>query len=68
LGLKLSEDQLQQILDRLDMVRLELLKLRALLLEEEELTEEETKELQEAIKETGKGKSVSFEEFLKELD
>jgi hypothetical protein len=43
-----NKDEIQLVLDRLDKVKLELLRLRALLLPEEEATDEEKKELEEA--------------------
>jgi len=55
------------VLDRLDAIRLEILRLRARLLPEEEPTEEEEKEIEEARKEIAEGDYVTLEDFLKEL-
>jgi len=62
-----TEDQLRRVLDKLDMVRLELLRLRAALLPEEELSEEEKRELEAARKEIKKGLSISLEDLIKEI-
>jgi len=67
MGITLNEDQLRIVLDKLDMVRLELLRLRAALLPEEELSEEERKELEGARREIKKGLGVSLENLLKEV-
>jgi len=61
-----SESQLRMVLDKLDMVRLELLRLRAALLPEEELSKEEKKELEDARREVEEGLGVSLETLLKE--
>ena len=66
LGIIFTEDQLRLILDKLDTIRLELLRLRATLLPEEELSEEEKRELEAARKEIKKGLSVSLEDLIKE--
>lgn len=62
-----TESQLRLVLDRLDMVRLELLRLRAVLLPEEELSGKEKKELEEARKEIAEGSGVNLEDLIKEL-
>ena len=62
-----TESQLNLVLDRLDLVRLEILKLRAMLLPEEELRGEEAKELEEARKEIAEGSGVTLEDLIKEL-
>jgi len=62
-----SKTQLKQVLDRLDSVKLELLRLRATLLPQEELSNEEAKELEEARKEITKGSSINLEDLIKEL-
>jgi hypothetical protein len=62
-----NKDEIQLVLDRLDTVKLELLKLRALLLNEEEATDEEKRELEEARKEIADGSKVNFEDLIKEL-
>ena len=67
LGIIFTEDQLKLVLDKLDMVRLELLRLRAAFLPEEEISEEEKKELEAARKEMKEGLSVSLEDLIKEV-
>ncbi len=62
-----TESQLNLVLNRLDLVRLEILRLRAMLLPEEELTGEETKELEAARKEIAEGSGVTLEGLMKEL-
>lgn len=62
-----TEGQLKLVVDRLDMVRLELLRLRAMLLPEEELNEKEKRDLEEAWKEITQGSSVNLEDLIKEL-
>ncbi len=63
----IDENELKLVLERLDTVKLELLRLRAMLLPEEEATDEEKKEIAEAKKEIEKGSKVKLEEFIKEL-
>ena len=58
----LTESQLRLVLEKLDAVRLELLRLRAMLLPEEELSEEERRELEDARREIEKGKYIDLEE------
>jgi len=55
-----AEEQLKLVLDKLEQIRIELLKLRAMLLPEEELSGEEKKELAEAEKEIAVGASTSI--------
>ncbi len=55
------------LLEKLDSIKLELLRLRAVLLPEEELSEEEKKELEEARKEIAEGSFVRLED-LEEMD
>jgi len=62
-----TESQLRLVLDRLDMVKLELLRLRAMLLPEEELSEKEKRGLEEARREIAEGSGVSLEDLIKEL-
>lgn len=62
-----TESQLNQVLNRLDLVRLEIYRLRAMLLPEEELTGEEAKELEAARKEIAEGSGVTLEDLMKEL-
>jgi len=67
LDVTVTESQLKLVLDKLDTVRLELLRLRAMLLPEEELSEKEKKELEEARKEIAEGSGVNLEDLIKEL-
>ena len=62
-----DEQELKLVLEKLDTVKLELLRLRAMLLPEEEATDEEKKEIAEAEQEIEKGSTVTLEEFIKEL-
>jgi len=62
-----TESQLNLVLDRLNLVRLEILRLRAMLLPEDELSAEEAKELEEARKEIAEGTGVALEDLIKEL-
>jgi hypothetical protein len=65
-GVTFTEEQLKLVLDKLEQIRIELLKLRAMLLPEEELSEEGKKELAEAKKEIAEGLSISLEDLIKE--
>ena len=67
MDITVTESQLNQVLNRLDMVRLEILKLRAMLLPEDELNEDEAKELEEARKEISEGSGTTLENLMKEL-
>lgn len=62
-----DEQELKLVLEKLDTVKLELLRLRAMLLPEEEATDEEKKEIAEAEQEIEKGSTVTLDEFIKEL-
>jgi parvulin-like peptidyl-prolyl isomerase len=62
-----TKNELKQVLNRLDTVKLELLRLRAMLLPEEEMNEEEKKQLKKARKEIAKGSGVNLEDLIKEL-
>jgi len=62
-----TKNELKQVLNKLDTVRLELLRLRAMLLPEEEINEEEKKQLKKARKEIAKGSGVNLEDLIKEL-
>lgn len=62
-----NKNELKQVLDKLDDVKLELLRLRAILLPEEKVSEEEKKEIEAARKEIAKGSKVDLHEFVKEL-
>jgi hypothetical protein len=61
-----SKNELKLVLEKLDAVKLELLRLRAMLLPEEEATEEEKKEIEEAKKEIAKGSKINLEDLIKE--
>ena len=63
----LTESQLRLVLEKLDAVRLELLRLRAMLLPEEDLSEEERRELEDARREIEEGKYIDLEDLIKEL-
>ena len=63
----LTESRLRLVLEKLDAVRLELLRLRAMLLPEEDLSEEERKELEDARREIEEGKYIDLEDLIKEL-
>ena len=62
-----NNDDLKIVLDKLDTVKLELLRLRAMLLPEEEATEREKKEIKKAKQEIAKGSKVDLQEFIKDL-
>jgi hypothetical protein len=64
----INKNEVKIVLDKLDEVKLELLKLRAMLLPEEEATEEEKKEIENARKEITKGSKISIQDLVKELD
>ena len=63
----ISERDLKLVLDRLDRVRLELLRLRAMLLPKEEISEDERRELEKARREIEEGLSVDLEDLIQEL-
>jgi hypothetical protein len=67
LSLQVDEKELKLVLEKLDTVKLELLRLRAMFVPQDEATEEEKKEILEAEKEIEKGSSIKLEEFIKEL-
>ncbi|MCW4044551.1 MAG: hypothetical protein NWE94_03425 [Candidatus Bathyarchaeota archaeon] len=62
-----SNEDLKIVLNKLDGVKLELLRLRAMLLPEEEATEIEKKEIKKAKRELAKGAKVDLQEFIAEL-
>ena len=53
-----NKTELKLVLDKLDNVKLELLRLRAMLLPEEEASEEEKKEIEAARKDTAEDSKV----------
>ena len=65
--LTVNKNELKLVLDKLDTVKLELLRLRAMLLPEEEASEDEKKELEDARKEITKGSKINLEDLIKEL-
>jgi hypothetical protein len=62
-----NKRELKVVLDKLDSVKLELLRLRAMLLPEEEASEEEKQEIEAARREIAKGSKVNLDELVKEL-
>ena len=62
-----DENELKLVLEKLDIVKLELLRLRAVLLPEEEPTPEDKKSIKAAKKEIEKGQSTNLKEFMQEL-
>ena len=62
-----NKTELKLVLDKLDSVKLELLRLRAMLLPEEEASEEDKKEIAAARKEMSKGSKVDLDDLVKEL-
>jgi len=67
-AVRVDEDELKLVLERLDTVKLELLRLRAMLLPEEEATDEEKVAITEAKKELTKGQTTNLDEFIQELN
>jgi len=62
-----SKNELKLVLDKLDTVKLELLRLRAMLLPEKEVSAEEKREIEAARKEIAKGSKVKLDDLVKEL-
>ena len=67
MSVTVSKNELKLVLNKLDTVRLELLRLRAMLLPEEEASEQEEKELKKARKEIAQGLGINLEALIKEL-
>ena len=67
MSITMPEKDISLIINKLDQVRLEILRLRAALIPEEELTQEEKKALEEARKEVAEGASLTLEVLLREL-
>ncbi len=63
----MPEKDVNLIMDKLDQVRLEILRLRAALTPEEEPTPDERKAIEEARKEIKEGATTTLTEPLKEL-
>ena len=62
-----NEQQITQVIHRLDLIKVELVRLRATLLPEEELTPEEKRELEKSRKDVEEGRCTSLEDLLDEL-
>jgi len=62
-----NENDLKLVLEKLDGVKLEILRLRAMLLPEGKTTEEEEAEIKAAEKEIEKGQKTSLNDFIKGL-
>jgi len=62
----LGEDQVKHVVEKLEGLRLELLKLRSMLLSEENSTPEELGEISRAREEIRKGESVGLRDLLEE--
>ena len=67
LTVTVNKAEVKLVLEKLDNVKLELLRLRAMLLPDEEVSEEEKKKIDAARKEIAKGKKISLDDLLKEL-
>jgi len=63
----LEEDQLKHVVEKLEGLRLELLKLRSMLLSEEKATPEELEEIGKARDEIRKDESVTLKSLLDEF-
>ncbi len=63
----LGEDQVKDVVEKLEGLRLELLKLRSMLVSEENSTPEELDEAGKARDEIRKGESVSLKALLEEF-
>lgn len=63
----LGEDQVKHVVEKLEGLRLELLKLRSMLLSEENATPEDLDEISRARKEIRKGESVGLKALLDEF-
>jgi regulator of replication initiation timing len=67
MSVTVTKNELKQVLEKFDTVRLEFLRLRAMLISKEEASEEEKKELEKARKEIAEGSGINLENLLKEL-
>jgi hypothetical protein len=63
-----NNDEPKLVLEKLDTVKLDLLRLRAMLLPKEEATEQEKKEIKKAKREISQGSKTDLQEFVKELE
>jgi hypothetical protein len=66
MDITVTESQLRLVLDKLDVVRVELLRLRATFLLEEELNEKDKEALEEARKEIAEDSGVNLKDLNKE--
>ena len=62
-----NKTELRLVLDKLDNVKLELLRLRAMLLPEEEASEEEKKEIEASRRQILEDSKVDLDDFFEEL-
>lgn len=62
----LGEDQLRSVVEKLEGLRLELVKLRSMLVSEESASPEELEEIRKAREEIRKGESTSLKDILEE--
>jgi hypothetical protein len=62
-----NEQQITQVINRLDLIKVEFIRLRATLLPEEEPTPEEKRELEKSRRDIEEGRRTSLEDLLEEL-
>jgi hypothetical protein len=67
LGQRIAREQITQVINRLDLIKVELIRLRATLLPEEELTPKEKRELEKSRRDVEEGRRTSLEDLLEEL-
>ena len=67
MGVTLADEHVRAVLNKLDTVKVELLRLRAMLLPEGALTEREKRDITAARREYAEGKSLTLKDILKEL-
>ena len=67
MGVTPADEHVRAVLNKLDTVKLELLRLRAMLLPEGTLTEREKREIAAARREYAEGKSLTLKDILKKL-
>lgn len=63
----LGDDQVKHLVEKLEGLRLELLRLRSMLVSEDNPTPEEVEEIRKAREELRKGESLSLKALLEEL-
>lgn len=66
MSVTVTKNELKLVLNKLDTVKLELLRLRAMLLPEEEVSEKE-KKLKKTRKEIAQGSGINLDDLIKEL-